>query len=125
MTQHNVNVSLVTPEIWSQSRFGVSPDRYDIPYHATPMSGSVWGDSPASGAAPAGLARATVVEDRPVACTLYGVGRRKHIAQPKWTADERMAFGDGVRTRASTVPDKRKRESKRACRQPVTDDTEK
>lgn len=65
------------------------------------------------------------LELRPTPCTLYRMGRRKHIAQPKWTADERTAFGDGVRTRASTVPDKRKRESKRACRQPVTDDTEK
>ena len=44
------------------------------------------------------------------------VSKRRHIAQPKWLAEERQAFADGVRTKAVTVPDARKRESKRACR---------
>lgn len=44
------------------------------------------------------------------------VSKRRHIAQPKWSAEERQAFADGVRTKAVTVPDARKAESKRACR---------
>lgn len=42
--------------------------------------------------------------------------KRKHIAQPKWSEDERQSFADGVRLRASTVPDARKARSKQACR---------
>lgn len=47
-------------------------------------------------------------------CTL--IGMRKHIAQQRWTDEERQAFVDGVRLRAVTLPDRRKEESRRACR---------
>jgi len=44
------------------------------------------------------------------------MSKRKHIAQPKWSADERRSFADGVRMKASTIPDARKAQSKRECR---------
>lgn len=48
--------------------------------------------------------------------TLVVMRKRKHIAQAKWSEDERQSFSDGVRMRASTVPDARKAQSKEACR---------
>ena len=34
----------------------------------------------------------------------------------KWNETDKQAFADGARLRANTVPDKRKQDSKRACR---------
>lgn len=51
---------------------------------------------------------------RPERGTLDDV--RKHIAQPKWSPEERQAFADGVRLRATTLPDRRKEASRQACR---------
>lgn len=51
---------------------------------------------------------------RPLRGTLDGM--RKHIAQPKWSPEDRQAFADGVRLRATTLPDRRKEASRRACR---------
>lgn len=43
--------------------------------------------------------------------------RRKHIAQDRWTAQERQAYADGVtKPRAKTIQSKKKVASKEACR---------
>ena len=42
--------------------------------------------------------------------------KRKHMAQGKWNGADRQAFADGNRLRATTIPDKRKKASKEACR---------
>jgi hypothetical protein len=42
--------------------------------------------------------------------------KRKHIAQRAWNDADRQAFADGNRTRATTIPNKRRAADKRACR---------
>jgi len=44
------------------------------------------------------------------------MSKRKHISQPRWNDEDRQGFADGRRTRATTIPDKRKKASKEACR---------
>lgn len=61
-------------------------------------------------------ARTRTMRTRTMRGTLDTMRKRKHMAQPKWSEDERQSFADGVRLRASTVPDARKAQSKRACR---------
>lgn len=40
----------------------------------------------------------------------------RRIAQTAWTAEDKQAFADGNILRAQQIPDKRKRNSKRECR---------
>lgn len=42
--------------------------------------------------------------------------KRKRIKQERWSDADRQAFADGNRLKATTIPDKRKQASKRACR---------
>lgn len=44
------------------------------------------------------------------------MSKRKHMAQRAWNEADRQAFADGNRLRATTIPDKRKKASKEACR---------
>jgi len=44
------------------------------------------------------------------------MSKRKHIAQRKWTPEQRQEFADRVRPRAATFADRRKKDSKEACR---------
>lgn len=44
------------------------------------------------------------------------MSKRKHIAQPRWNEADRQGYADGRRTRAVTLPDRRKKASKEACR---------
>jgi hypothetical protein len=41
---------------------------------------------------------------------------RKHIPQRPWNEADRQGFADGKRTRATTIPDKKKEASRKACR---------
>lgn len=44
------------------------------------------------------------------------MSKRKHIRQHPWSPTDKQAFADGNRLRTATIPDKRKKASKRACR---------
>lgn len=44
------------------------------------------------------------------------MSKRKHIAQRRWTPEQRQEFADRVRPRATTFADQRKKQSKEACR---------
>jgi hypothetical protein len=83
-----------------------------VAFHTSKVSAMPFGFSGSSGS----RVRWVVRPVRTTQGTLDLMRKRKHIAQSKWTADERQSFADGVRLRASTVPDARKAKSKRACR---------
>lgn len=42
--------------------------------------------------------------------------KNQTTAQRAWSADDRQAFADGNRLRASTIPNKRREERRKACR---------
>ena len=44
------------------------------------------------------------------------MAKRKHIAQKAWNEQDFQAFADRNILRANRIPDKRKRNDKRACR---------
>jgi hypothetical protein len=44
------------------------------------------------------------------------MSKRKHMAQDRWCEADRQAFADGNRLRATTIPDKRKKANREACR---------
>lgn len=44
------------------------------------------------------------------------MAKRKHIAQEKWSDADKQAFADRNFLKAQQIPDKRKRNDKRACR---------
>ena len=44
------------------------------------------------------------------------MSKRKHMAQKAWSGADRQAFADRNILRATTIPDKKKKASREACR---------